>query len=125
MDKEIDETMKDLLALTSEFQDAEIVNRVRLQKSTFGQEFSTSTTPLPPIGTLVRIRVDCKVSQYHHAEGIKDVQARAGDVGIVESHGAFIKDHYCLARVRMFRLGILVGVSLKSISGERWEVLDG
>ena len=80
-------------------------------------------TEIPPIGTLVRVKVDCKVSQYHRADGIKDVQAQAGDVGVVESHGAIIKDHYCLARVRMFRLGILVGVSLKSLSGERWEIV--
>lgn len=124
MTKPPDDT-DDWLALVSEVEVERrkdpALDRVTLIKSTLYQP----TTELPPIGTLVRVKVDCKVSQYDHVEGIKDVQAQAGDVGVVESHGAFVKEHYCLARVRMFRLGILVGVSMKSLSGERWEVLDG
>jgi len=76
---------------------------------------------IPPVGTLLRVKCDCNMSAYNNDTGLLDVPVKAGDIGVVESHGAIIKGQPCLARVRMFRVGLLVAASLKSLNGYRWE----
>jgi len=47
----------------------------------------------------------------------------AGDVGVVESYGAFMSGDYKVARIRVFRTGDLVLAAGRKIEDGRWEKL--
>ena len=109
-------------ALLDMDKEQEAVIRAITTRSTYYQP----TTELPPVGTLLRVKVDCNVSVYDLGTVLADVPVKAGDVGIVESHGAIVDGRPCIARVRLFRIRQLAGVSRNSLSnGARWEVFDG